>query len=253
MVHRIRLGMGRWLKLSVLVLAFCFGLTSCGFSESSQKVWTGDDVYSALIDIDTQGAAGNLLACMYKLRLTNLSTGGLTGKQLSESEYAELASGFEEGEKLVSLLASGEFKEALESRQVEKPIEYCLSLGEWSPQGEWLGSKGAPVEDFASSPENNVSAIDNSDRLGKECDVVDEISPDGKYICAWHGSGVWVLRDSGAVKAPTVPQQTTGRWVQKCDFVQVPNPNYDARRGYSAGVNMPTLTTQQCSQVYIQE
>jgi len=245
--------MFRWLKFTAIGLMLCIGITSCGSSEPSQNALTGDDVYTALIDIDTQGASGNLLACMYKLRLSHLTTGGLTGEQLSESEYARLASGFEEGEKLVSLLASGEFKEALESRQVEKPVEYCLSLGEWSSQGEWLGSIGAAEEETEIAQENNFSATNDLDLLGKECDQVDEISPDGRYICAWRGAGVWVLRDRGSTKAPTMPEQNTGRWVQKCDFVQVPNPNYDARRGYSAGVNMPTMTVQQCSQVYIQE
>jgi hypothetical protein len=49
-----------------------------------------------------------------------------------------------------------------------------------------------------------------------------------------------------------VQDQKPGRWESKCAFVQVPNPNYDARKGFSAGVNMPTVSEEQCSQVYIQ-
>ncbi len=98
-------------------------------------------------------------------------------------------------------------------------------------------------------PETNVKV----DLAGKECDEVDAISPDGKYICVWSGTGVWVLRENASSKTPYQPPQKIGRWEERCSFNNVPNPNYDARRGYSAGVNMPFVTVQQCTQVYIQE
>jgi hypothetical protein len=126
----------------------------------------------------------------------------------------------------------------------------CSSPG--SSQKVPVTQENVVEEDIYASDEN-ISVPDSSNLAGKECDEVDEISPDGNYICAWHGAGVWVLREGGSTKAPTMPTQEIGRWEKNCIFVQVPNPNYDARKGFSAGVNMPTVTKEQCSQVYVQD
>jgi hypothetical protein len=91
---------------------------------------------------------------------------------------------------------------------------------------------------------------------GAECGTVDEISDNRKYICSWHGTGVWIrIEDSqrdpneGQIAPPTV--KSTGRFENVCQTVRVPNPYYDASKGFSAVVNEPTFSTRQCQQVWV--
>ena len=49
----------------------------------------------------------------------------------------------------------------------------------------------------------------------------------------------------------TSTNQDNGYWKNNCTYVDVPNPNYDARKGFSAVVNEPTIRTQQSSQVWV--
>lgn len=96
-----------------------------------------------------------------------------------------------------------------------------------------------------------------------ECDNAGDISPDGKYVCAGRGAFYWVSlldlatntgddtnNDSGE---DTSNNSNNGYWTTNCVNVEVPNPNYNASKGFSAVVNEPTIRTQQCSQVWVQK
>lgn len=92
---------------------------------------------------------------------------------------------------------------------------------------------------------------------GAECDTADEISGDGKYICSWHGTGVWTrIEDAGSdpnegqIAPPT--SKSRGHFEAVCQTIEIPNPNYDGRPTDSRGhIQWPTIRTQQCSQVWI--
>ena len=90
-----------------------------------------------------------------------------------------------------------------------------------------------------------------------ECDVAGDVSPDGKYVCAGRGAFYWVSLQELATNVDSGNDQgnnsNDGYWTTKCATVEFPNPNYDARKGFSAVVNEPTVRTQQCSQVWVQE
>jgi hypothetical protein len=92
-----------------------------------------------------------------------------------------------------------------------------------------------------------------------ECDSAGDVSPDGQYVCAGRGAFYWVSLldlatnvDEGSDNNPG-SNSSNGYWTTKCATVEYPNPNYDARRGFSAVVNEPTVRTQECSQVWVQE
>jgi hypothetical protein len=91
---------------------------------------------------------------------------------------------------------------------------------------------------------------------GAECDTADEISDDGKYICSWHGNGIWIkVEDAGSdpnqgqIAPPTV--KSKGHFKNVCRTVRDPNPNYDASKGFSAVVNEPTFWSRECEQVWV--
>jgi hypothetical protein len=96
-----------------------------------------------------------------------------------------------------------------------------------------------------------------------ECDNAGEVSPDGKYVCAGRGAFYWVslldlatntgedLNDNSGGNAND--NSKNGYWTTNCVNVEVPNPNYNANKGFSAVVNEPTIRTQECSQIWIQK
>jgi hypothetical protein len=114
------------------------------------------------------------------------------------------------------------------------------------------------------TPPSNSSINDNDNTSLEtiipgqtECDNAGEVSPDGKYVCAGRGAFYWVSlldlatnvgEDSGTDLGNN---SNDGYWTTKCATVEFPNPNYDARKGFSAVVNEPTVRTQQCSQVWV--
>lgn len=79
----------------------------------------------------------------------------------------------------------------------------------------------------------------------RSCDVAGEATANGKYICS---GGFWT--EQQIQEAAPAPQ---GRWITNCITVRVPNPNYDARKGFSAFVNEPYVNQEQCNQVYAYE
>jgi hypothetical protein len=76
-----------------------------------------------------------------------------------------------------------------------------------------------------------------------ECFTEGEITANGQSICV---QGKWYPN-----KVEATPEPLNGRWEKNCVNVKVPNPNYDARKGYSAFVNEPYLNQEQCSQAYV--
>lgn len=89
-----------------------------------------------------------------------------------------------------------------------------------------------------------------------ECGVAGDISPDGKYVCAGRGMFYWIsLLDlaTGANEDSNSDDSNNGYWTTNCVNVQVPNPNYNASKGFSAVVNEPTIRTQRCSQIWVQK
>jgi len=60
-----------------------------------------------------------------------------------------------------------------------------------------------------------------------------------------------ISSDSNNTVAPT-PAPKNGHWEQNCITVQVANPNYNPYKGFSAVVNEPTVSQQQCTQQYVQ-
>jgi hypothetical protein len=79
----------------------------------------------------------------------------------------------------------------------------------------------------------------------RPCENAGEATANGQYVCL---GGYWV--EQQVSDAPVAPQ---GRWITNCINVKVPNPNYDARKGFSAFVNEPYLNQEQCNQAYVYE
>jgi len=79
----------------------------------------------------------------------------------------------------------------------------------------------------------------------RPCDRAGESTANGQYVCL---GGYWVRQQVQDV-APT----PLGRWITNCINVKVPNPNYDARKGFSAFVNEPYVNQEQCNQAYVYE
>ena len=79
----------------------------------------------------------------------------------------------------------------------------------------------------------------------RACDLAGEATANGKYVCL---GGVWV-----EWQVQDVAPARQGRWITNCINVKVPNPNYDARKGFSAFVNEPYVNQEQCNQAYVYE
>ena len=93
-----------------------------------------------------------------------------------------------------------------------------------------------------------------------ECDNAGDVSPDGKYVCAGRGAFYWVSLldlatnvDNGSDNDPG-NNSNKGYWTKNCVTTEVPNPLYDGTPTDSRGhIQWPTIKTQQCSQVWVQE
>lgn len=87
-----------------------------------------------------------------------------------------------------------------------------------------------------------------------ECDSAGDLSPGGKYVCAGRGMFYWVLLQDLATDSVEVEENNSndGYWATNCVTVEKPNPNYNPYKGFSAVVNEPTIRTQECSQVWVQ-
>lgn len=117
-------------------------------------------------------------------------------------------------------------------------------------------SKINPSGDTPSSVTTNSETI----IPGKtECDNPGDISSDGQYMCAGHGAFYWLpIEDLATFSNEDSNNETSndsnnGYWTTNCVNVEVPNPNYNASKGFSAFVNEPTIRTRQCSQVWVRE
>lgn len=122
-----------------------------------------------------------------------------------------------------------------------------------------LASCGANTDNGISPSNSTITDTDNSsvEKIipgETECDVAGDLSPDGKYVCAGRGAFYWVsLQDLATNSGDDASNNSSnGYWTTNCINVEVPNPNYDASKGYSAVVNEPTIRTQQCSQVWVE-
>jgi hypothetical protein len=105
----------------------------------------------------------------------------------------------------------------------------------------------SPKEVMTPSP--IYETIDSTNQVydsgARPCENAGEATANGKYVCL---GGYWV--EQKVYEVPATPQ---GRWVTNCINVKVPNPNYDARKGFSAFVNEPYLNQEQCNQAYVYE
>ena len=101
----------------------------------------------------------------------------------------------------------------------------------------------------SSTPVLNYQTLDSTnqeiDSGNKACDSAGESSANGRYVCL---GGYWVEQQVREIE--TTRQ---GRWITNCINVNVPNPNYDSRKGFSAFVNEPYITQEQCNQAYVYE
>ena len=92
-----------------------------------------------------------------------------------------------------------------------------------------------------------------------ECDNPGDISSDGQYMCAGHGAFYWLpIEDLATFSNEDSSNESSndsnnGYWTTNCVNVEVPNPNYNASKGFSAFVNEPTIRTRQCSQVWVEK
>lgn len=117
-------------------------------------------------------------------------------------------------------------------------------------------SKINPNNEGPSSVTTNIESIIPG---VTECDYAGDISSDGKYMCAGRGAFYWVLIEDLATNSNEEPgnassnNSNNGYWTTNCVDVEVPNPNYNASKGFSAFVNEPTIRTRQCSQVWVQK
>lgn len=107
----------------------------------------------------------------------------------------------------------------------------------------------------STNTETNNSSVTTIIPGQTECDNVGEVSPDGNYVCAGRGAFYWVSLKELATNTgeSSSNNSNNGYWTTNCIQVEVPNPNYNASKGFSAVVNEPTIRTQQCSQVWVQE
>jgi hypothetical protein len=118
-----------------------------------------------------------------------------------------------------------------------------------------------PIEDPPISPsdstitDTNDASLENIISGETECDNPGNISSDGKYLCEGHGAYYWISIENleSEPSQNTSSNQDNGYWKNNCTYVDVPNPNYDARKGFSAWVNEPTIRTQQCSQIWVND
>ena len=111
------------------------------------------------------------------------------------------------------------------------------------------------------SPSNSTNTDSNNTSVETivpgetECNVAGDVSPDGKYVCAGRGAFYWVslLDLQTNVDEDTTNNSNDGYWTTNCINVEIPNPNYNASKGFSAVVNEPTIRTQQCSQIWVEK
>jgi hypothetical protein len=104
-----------------------------------------------------------------------------------------------------------------------------------------LNSSSGPNLNYETSNSENQSYESGQ----RSCKFAGQVTANGHYVCL---GGYWVEQQVQVIEPP---QQ--GRWVTNCVNVKVPNPNYDARKGYSAIVNEPYINQEQCNQQYVYE
>ena len=95
----------------------------------------------ALDRLDTRGATGNLLACMWSNYWNYLTSEGLEGRLIFPDESPEIWDGIKEGMKRAKMNASGELLKVIESvdeNDRERFWEICDSFGPWV-NGEFTG------------------------------------------------------------------------------------------------------------------
>jgi hypothetical protein len=114
-----------------------------------------------------------------------------------------------------------------------------------------IGAFGAYFISLNYSPSPNLNyETSNSENQSYEsgqrsCKFAGQATANGQYVCL---GGYWVEQ-----QVQVTEPQPQGRWVTNCINVKVPNPNYDARKGYSAIVNEPYINQEQCNQQYVYE
>ena len=62
---------------------------------------------------------------------------------------------------------------------------------------------------------------------------------------------VWSKPQPISKNSTPAKNTNSGYWTTKCVTNEFPNPNYDPYKGPSAIVNEPTIRTQSCSQVWV--
>jgi hypothetical protein len=255
----------RWkiIAISALVLPV---LTACQSAPSvlgpMNDIERSLDLSYNSSELDPKGICGTLLtAKVYRAKSQALSISRTSDIKKLNSNLELLLSRMKSVNLEKSQSADG-IKSLLNSlRKIETKSEnmklYDEAAASWKnlmylPEESYCYDWNKSLDSTPTPTSKSVSVVP-----GSECDIADEISDDGKYICSWHGTGVWTrIKDSGSnpnegqIAPPTV--KSTGHFETVCQTIELPNPNYDGRPTDSRGhIQWPTIRTQQCSQVWV--